>query len=275
MLSFREVSAKLQELKLPSEVPIIVHASLSKVGEIQGGADTMLGALFTLSNRLLLPTFTYKTMVVPPEGPEDNGLIYNTDHQVNPMASIFNPKLPADRSIGILAEKFRLLPNAGRSCHPIFSFAATNFNECLNAQTRKDPLAPIRVLADQGGWVLLIGVDQTSNTTIHYGEKLAGRRDYIRWALTDKGILEFPGYPGCSNGFDKITPVIQGMVRQIVLGNATVLAIQAGYIIDVTRTLILSDPEALLCDRPECLCCGSVRKDARAEIGGTNARKAD
>jgi len=275
MLSFREVSAKLQELKLPSEVPIIIHASLSKVGEIQGGVDTMLGALFTLSNRLLLPTFTYKTMVIPPEGPDDNGLIYNTDRQVNPMASIFNPKLPADRTMGILPEKFRLLPDAHRSCHPILSFAATNFDDALNAQSRKDPLAPVRVLADQNGWVLLIGVDQTCNTTIHYGEKLAGRKDFNRWSLTDKGILEFPGFPGCSNGFNQITPVIEGVTRRVVLGNATVLAIPAVYLIDVTRALILSDPEALLCDRSDCLCCESVRKDARAEAKGANARKAD
>jgi aminoglycoside 3-N-acetyltransferase len=131
------------------------------------------------------------------------------------------------------------------------------------------------VLADQGGWILLIGVDQTSNSTIHYGEKLAGRKDFIRWSLTDRGVLEFPGYPGCSNGFNQITPVIQGVTRRIVLGNATVLAIPAGYIIDVTRALILSDPEALLCDRTDCLCCESVRRDARAEVNGVYARKVD
>lgn len=264
MLSYREVSARLQDLKLPVEVPLIIHASLSKVGGIRGGVETMLGALFTLSDRLLFPTFTYKTMVIPHEGPEDNGMTYGVGHDTNPMAEIYHPLMSVDRTIGLLAEKFRQMPNVRRSFHPILSFAASNFDEAITAQTKLDPLAPIRVLADHNGWIILIGVDHTSNTTIHYGEKMAGRKDFTRWALTENGVQDFPGFPGCSDGFNQIAPILQGVTHQVTLGNTTVLAMPVVFVIDVTKAMILSDPEALLCSREDCPRCLAIRKDVRA-----------
>jgi aminoglycoside 3-N-acetyltransferase len=53
----------------------------------------------------------------------------------------------------------------------------------IHAQTDHEPYAPIASLAEQDGVVLLIGMDQRVNFSIHYGEKLAGRMQFIRWAL--------------------------------------------------------------------------------------------
>jgi len=264
MLSYREVSGKLQELSLPAEVPLIVHARMSSIGEIHGGVDTMLGALFTLSERIMVPTFTCKTMVIPEEGPPDNAIEYGSGRKTNSMAEVFHPQLPADKIVGILAEKFRLLPNARRTTHPLLSFSATNFDDGLRAQSLMEPFGPIKVLADQGGWILLIGVDQTSNTTIHYGEKLAGRKDFIRWAATGTGVRECPGYPGCSDGFNQISQVLESVSRQVNLGDAVITAIPAGFTIELTRAMILSEPEALLCQRPACPRCDAVREEAKS-----------
>jgi aminoglycoside 3-N-acetyltransferase len=60
-----------------------------------------------------------------------------------------------------------------------------------------DPLAPVGALAEENGTVLLIGVNHTVNTSIHYAEKIAGRKQFIRWALTPQGVRECPGFPGC------------------------------------------------------------------------------
>lgn len=266
MLSYREISSRLQELNLPVDVPLIVHARMSAVGEVQGGADTMLGALFALSERILFPTFTCKTMIIPEDGPPDNGIEYGTGKRNNAMAEVFHPGMPVDKIIGILAEKFRQLPNVHRSHHPLLSFCAINFDEGLRAQSTADPFGPIRILADQNGWILLIGVDQTCNTTIHYGEKIAGRKDFIRWALTSNGVQEYPGYPGCSDGFNQISPILQGVSRHTTLGGAAVTAIPAEFTIEIARAMIISDPESLLCQRPDCDRCNSVRKDVRSAI---------
>jgi aminoglycoside 3-N-acetyltransferase len=264
MLSYREVSGKLQELNLPAEVPLIVHARMSSIGEIHGGVDTMLGALFTITERIMVPTFTCKTMVIPEEGPTNNAMEYGSGRKTNSLAEVFNPKMPVDKIVGILAEKFRQLPNARRTTHPLLSFSATNFDEGLKAQTKLDPLGPIRVLADEGGWILLIGVDQTSNTTIHYGERMAGRKDFVRWAATVNGICECPGYPGCSDGFNQISQLLESVSRQVNLGDATITAIPAEFTIELTRAMILSDPYALLCQRPTCPRCDAVREEARS-----------
>ena len=66
----------------------------------------------------------------------------------------------------------------------------------MAVQTLAEPLAPIGALAQRGGWVLLLGVNQTVNTSLHYAERLAGRPQFTRWALTYEGVRECPQFPG-------------------------------------------------------------------------------
>jgi aminoglycoside 3-N-acetyltransferase len=64
------------------------------------------------------------------------------------------------------------------------SFSGINAGATLFTQTIYEPLDPSG-LAQQDGWVVLINVDHTSNTSIHYAEKLAGRKQFTRWALME------------------------------------------------------------------------------------------
>ena len=108
--------------------------------------------------------------------------------------------------MGIVAETLRRHPRARRSLHPIQSFAGIYADKFLAAQTLQNPLGPIGALAEADGWVLLLGVDHTVDTSIHYAEKLAGRKQFTRWALLSDRIIECPGFPGDSAGFDAIAP---------------------------------------------------------------------
>ncbi len=83
-----------------------------------------------------------------------------------------------------------------------------------HAQSLKAPFAPISVLATKGGWVLLLGVDHSVNTSIHFAEKMAGRRQFVRWALEENKIIECPSFPGCSNGFNQLEMPVSGMTVQ-------------------------------------------------------------
>ena len=145
---------------------------------------------------MLVPTFTYKTMVTPLTGPENNAITYGSGESQNRMAEFFTPRMPADPLMGIIPETFRKHPRARRSSHPIQSFAGMNAGKFLEAQRLDDPLGPLGALEKQDGWVVLLGVDHTVNTSIHYAEKLAGRRQFVRWALTPKGCGGMPGFPG-------------------------------------------------------------------------------
>lgn len=259
MLSYREIDRGLRQLGLEKDNPVIVHTSLKAFGEIHGGADTLLGALLSNFKAVMMPTFTYKTMIVPEDGPENNGIIYGSGKDRNLMAIPFNKDMPADKLMGILPETLRKTPGVERSTHPILSFAGTGIKTALDAQTLEDPLAPIDILASEDGCVLLLGVDHTVNTGIHYAEKMAGRRQFTRWALGQQEIIECPNFPGCSNGFNQIETILSGLTIKSTIGKAEVQAIPLTPMLEIAAEMMTDDHQALLCNNPECERCRVAR----------------
>lgn len=264
MLTFHELTTALRKLQIERARPVIAHASLSAFGQVQGGAGTVLGALLASFNSLIMPTFTYRTMITPEVGPANNAIAYGSARDANLMAEFYTPDMPADRLMGAVAEALRQHPRACRSKHPILSFAGVNAEEALQAQTLDEPLAPIHVLKNNDGWVLLLGVDHTVNTSIHYAERLSGRKQFVRWALTPQGIVACPGFPGCSQGFQAVTPHLDGMTRRVAVGLAVIQAVSLTDLVDVVRKVLAEDPRALLCDRADCERCNAVRVALRA-----------
>jgi aminoglycoside 3-N-acetyltransferase len=261
-LTFTDLRAALFKLGL-SNTPVIAHASLSAFGEVVGGAETVLRATLDSVSALVMPTFTYMTMITPEVGPPNNGLTYGSEHDLNRMAQPFKPDLPVDKQMGILPEALRKHPRARRTAHPIQSFAGIYAEKFLSAQTLQNPLGPIGALAEADGWVLLLGVDHTVNTSIHYAERLAGRKQFIRWALLPDRILECPGFPGDSSGFEAITPMLVGETRRVKVGDATVQAISLRILIQAVNEMLREDSQALLCERQDCERCNAVRQTVR------------
>jgi aminoglycoside 3-N-acetyltransferase len=259
MTTYRDLVTAFRKLDLDSSLPVIAHASLSSFNDISGGAETLLGALLSSFGTVVMPTFTYKTMVIPEIGLPDNAVIYGSGNISNRLVEIFDPEMPVDRLIGAVPEALRHHKNAQRSSHPILSFAGINADECLSVQTLSEPLAPIRVLHEKNGWILLLGVDHKVNTSIHYAERLAGRKTFIRWALTQEGIVECPGFPGCSDGFETIAPLLQEITNKVEIGNTPVQAIPIPEMIEIIREMLLKDPLALLCNRDYCERCDAIR----------------
>lgn len=258
MLLFSDFRSALDDLGLDQK-PAIVHASLKAFGAIKGGAETVLRALLESTPAVVMPAFTYKTMVTPLVGPPRNAITYGTHTDLNHTAVPFRPHMPADPLMGVLAETLRNHPLARRSSHPILSFAGINAEAALDAQTLFNPFAPIGVLAEGEGWVLLLGVDHTVNTSIHYAEKLAGRRQFLRWALTPQRIVECPGFPGCSEGFEAIVPEVQADTRQVEINGAVIRAVPLKRLIEVVVARIKINPLTLLCQREDCLRCNEIR----------------
>jgi aminoglycoside 3-N-acetyltransferase len=198
-------------------------------------------------------------MIMPEVGPADNGVVYGSAKEANMMAEFFRPDMPADRMMGVVADKLRSHSKAMRSSHPILSFAGINAEAALESQTMAEPLNPIGVLHEQNGWVLLLGVDHTVNTSIHYAERKAGRKQFLRWALTSQGVVESPGFPGCSLGFQALEPRLALYNRRIALGGSQINAIPLVGLIDVVTGWLAEDPTALLCNRVDCGRCNAVR----------------
>lgn len=260
MVSFRELINAFRDVGLNPDQPVIVHASLSSFGEIRGGAETVLGALLAVSSGVMAPVFTYKTMLTPEIGPQNNAIAYGSGKDLNRLAEFFQPDMPADPMMGILPETIRRHPNAKRSMHPILSFAGIGVDAALNAQTLAEPLAPVRGLSEQNGIVLLMGVNHTVNTSLHYAERLAGRKQFVRWALTPQGILECPGFPGCSDGFEQAAAYLSPITRSTQLNDATIQAVRLAPMIQTACELIQKEPAALLCHKADER-CEAVRRD--------------
>ena len=260
MPSFHDFARGLRQLGIERGLPVIAHASLSAFGQMTGGAETLVGALLASFSTVIMPAFTYLTMLTPESGPPGNGIAYGTGKDTNRMAEFYTPDLPADRTIGAVAEALRRHPKASRSTHPILSFTGVNAASILQAQTLSQPLEPIHALADAGGWVLLLGVDHTSNTSIHYAERLAGRKQFFRWALTPEGIVACPGWPGCSDGFQALDPHLEPVRRSVQVSSSLIQAFPLTALVEAVTQAIAADPFALLCHRPDCGRCNAVRE---------------
>jgi aminoglycoside 3-N-acetyltransferase len=262
VVTFTDLRMSLFKLGL-SHTPVIAHASLKAFGEVVGGAETLLRAALDSVWALVMPTFTYKTMITPEVGPPDNGLLYGAERDLNRMAEPFTRDLPADKQMGAVAEALRKHPRARRTAHPILSFAGIYAEKFLAAQSMEEPLGTLAALAQADGWVLLLGVDHTVNTSVHYAEQLAGRKRFLRWALLPDRIIECPGFPGDSAGFDAIGVDLVSETRQVRIGNALVQALPLRGLIEIVTARLQDDPLALLCSRPDCERCGSIRVAAR------------
>ncbi len=258
-VTFTDLRTALFKLGL-SHTPVIAHASLSVFGEVIGGAETLLRATLDSVWALVMPTFTYKTMITPEVGPPNNGMTYGSDLDLNRMAEPFTPDMPVDKQMGILPEALRQHARARRTMHAIQSFAGIYADKFLAAQTLQNPFGLVGALAEADGWVLLLGVDHTVNTSIHYAERLAGRKQFTRWALLPDRIIECPNFPGDSSGFDVIAADLIHETRQVQVGNAAVQAVPLRTLIQVVTDRIKSDPLALLCQREDCERCNAVRE---------------
>lgn len=254
----RDLLLGLRQLGL-GEAPVIVHASLSAFGKVEGGAETVAAALATVFHSLVVPAFTYKTMVIPRVGPPENGIIYGMGKDQNRMAEFFTPRMPVDPLIGAIPEAIRRWTGAERTSHPILSFAGLRAEKFLAAQTLAEPFAPLGALEAAGGWTVLMGMNHTVNTSIHYAERLAGRRTFTRWALTPSGVVECPNFPGCSAGFEAIRPAVERYTRTVQIGEARVQAVPLKMLFRAVTIRLREEPLALLCRGEDCERCNEIR----------------
>jgi aminoglycoside 3-N-acetyltransferase len=262
-LSYRDFVTVFRALGLRKTSRVLVHASLPALGSIAGGADTIIGSLLDACETVLVPSFTEQAMLTPAIGPPENGLVYGADGEGNLTAEFYHPDLPTrDR----VAERLRGDRRAARSMHPLYSFVGVNADEALQSQSIDDPLAPVGWLADFDGDVLLLGANHKDNIALHYAERAAGRKQFIRWALTPEGVVVCPNCPGCSEGFPAIADRLAGVTRRARLSAARVELIPLRDLIHIAVGWIRQDPRALLCEEASCPRCQAVRASVRISL---------
>ncbi len=268
MISYRDITMGLEALGLNRRTPVLAHIAISKLGEIRGGTDTLLGAMLATIDNIMVPSFTYSTMIIPGSGPEENNIDYGSGQQSNLNAAIYKYDLPSDKKDNEIAEALRTYPGIYRSYHPIFSFIGLGLDIALINHPADKPYAPLQILIDLNGWVAMIGADPAENFSIHYAEFLAGRKQFTRWALTPEGIVECPHFPGCPDGFHKINYYLQDEMRTTTVGDSHWHAVPLEILVKSAAALIRDDPFALLCNSLSCPRCNLVRKVIKSQNTG-------
>jgi aminoglycoside 3-N-acetyltransferase len=259
------IAEGLRQLGLTASSRVLVHASLRSFGRVDGGAKAVCQALVDVCGTVMISAGTWERTGLQAAPP---GLArpHNAYRQAETWddfdaglarATEFASDLPVDSWLGTVAETMRQTFAHERGDHPMFSYLAVgpDARQLVDAARLDWPLGPIGRLGELGGDVLLLGVDHTSNTTIHLAEQRLGRSRFYRYAKAAPGVwMELPNLPGESHRFDDIAPHLAPVTSEVTIGRCRARRVSVADVLSTAERLITTDPRALLCEDADCRC---------------------
>jgi aminoglycoside 3-N-acetyltransferase len=257
-----DISRGLRELGLATGDSLIVHSSMRHLGPVEGGADAVIDAILEVigpGGNLMLPTFNYVSPVPSPH---------------------FDPEETPGRT-GVLPEVGRKRAGAVRSLHPTHSVAVIGPDAGRLTAGHLDQRvfgvgSPVDLLAQGGGKVLLLGVGQTSNSTIHVAEEHAGMPKgpwpvglpVIRIRRPDGTFLShrLDTSCSCSAAFEGAEYALRrwGEIRDARIGGVCRLMLGRDVIRRV-GDMVRAQPDILLCRWERCPPCTAARRRLASE----------
>jgi aminoglycoside N3'-acetyltransferase len=182
------LSSQLLVLGVRPGQDLLVHCSMRAVGEVEGGAASVVAALTNVLGQdatLVVPTqttlnsFSSKAFLTATAGLDDADLA----RYIAAMPG-FDPAVTSSQGMGQLAELVRTMPGAARSAHPQSSFAAIGARAADSMavhalECHLGEQSPLGWLYRQDAAVLLIGVGYDACTAFHLAEyRLPGKPSY-------------------------------------------------------------------------------------------------
>ena len=173
------LQADLHALGVKPGMVVLVHSSLSAMGWVCGGSVAVIAALqkaLGSTGTLVMPA--HSPDLTEPSGWESPPVPESWWPVIRENMPAYDPVLTPTRSMGIIAETFRKQKGVLRSAHPQVSFCAcgpqasriTDNHALAFGLGEHSPLARIY---DLHGFVLLLGVDHSNNTSMHLAEHRA------------------------------------------------------------------------------------------------------
>jgi aminoglycoside N3'-acetyltransferase len=270
VIGIDEIRDGIQTLRL-SGLPLCVHSSLRSFGWVDGGATTVVDGMLGEGCTLLVPAFADGYRIPPPNRPHLRPArnAYDDDRVPAPMLRaplVYTPEsTEIERAeMGAIPAEVAARPGRSRGNHPLDSFASVGplAAKLVEGQAPLDVYAPLRALAERGGWVLLMGVGLNRMTLLHLAELRAGRNLFLRWANGPDGRPMGVDSGGCSEGFPHFEPVLASLAEETLVGASRWRAFPAVAALRAATTAIQSSPEITHCADPTC------RRGADAIAGG-------
>jgi Aminoglycoside N3''-acetyltransferase len=236
----------LRKLGLKSGDHTIVHSSLKSLGHVEGGADAVIDAVIEtvgFDGTMLVPTNVFSGSVT--EFLRSNRAI---DMRTAPSLK------------GVITETLRKRPGALRSIHPSHPVAAIGYKaaELLSEHHldnspagAKSPYGKLAQL--DNGRILLLGVTNSNNTTIHTAEEY-----YTPYIFADEIFdTEVTALDGCIynvkvRGYCKDMPrnftaldgklVCNGIMKSVRIGAAAVTLVESKGMLEVMKEECSKNP---------------------------------
>jgi len=170
------IESDLRDLGVADGDTLIVHASLSSLGWVPGGAPAVVDALLAAvgdDGTLVAPTHSFQ--YADPANWSNPPVPESWHGTIRKRSPAYRPAVTPTRGVGAVPECFRNYPDTVRSRHPTVSFAANGPDAAaITADHAYDyPLgegSPLARVYDRDGTVLLLGVGHDANTSLHLAE---------------------------------------------------------------------------------------------------------
>lgn len=224
-----EIVEQLSALDLPRNCPIIMHTSLRAVGKLEGGAEMLLELLIDEISKkdgvLIIPTHTWDNLFT------DNITLDLNKKEANLGAF---PLVALSHNDGFRTDN---------PSHSVVMFGNKKMIDLLAdgefyVDTPTSPAGLYGKLYNEGGYVLLVGVDQNSNTYLHaveemldYPDRMVSDGTKVSVKYTDGTIkyttvrlFDHAVHGDVSHKFYKYEPAFRyhGAIREGMIGNAKV-----------------------------------------------------
>jgi aminoglycoside 3-N-acetyltransferase len=239
-ISRTQVVQQLRDLGVAPGAVLVVNTSFRAVRPVEGGPGGLIAALRQVigaGGTLVMPTMTGSS--------RDEAY----DAATTPTHD------------GVVAETFWRLPGVLRSDHPTSSFAAAGpLAASITAPQPLEPVhgldSPIGRVYQHDGQILLLGVDHSTDTTVHLGEDLAHVPYRIaKWANVREGEnvtpVTFHETDHCCRHFQRVDGWLRelGLQREGRVGSAHARLARSRDVVSLAVEQLAANPTCYLCPR--------------------------
>jgi aminoglycoside N3'-acetyltransferase len=237
-LTYQSLLKSFRETGIAEGMMIEVHSSLSSLGYVEGGAETVIKVLMQIvgeSGALIMPAFPVSLPMPLSDTDIQRGLTYKIRK--------LDPDSFERSGMGIIPDTFRRMPGVltGQGEHRVIAWGRDADINCKGFSN----------LIEKDGHALLIGVDIYRLTSMHYMEANLPDRIQRLWEAPDE-ILKF--YPKDEWYIQTGTPTVQawytiqneaykrGLIVDKKIGNSKCMFFKVNDVIRIYEKALETDP---------------------------------